>query len=153
MGQGPLPPNLAFSAGGALAMLSWLALSASLFAPGPARSIVWTATTIAVPAVVGVAYAILLAQGLRDGTGGGFGSIASVRRLFSSDAALAAGWLHYLAFDLFVGTWIAREGLAVELPRLLILPCLLVTFLAGPAGLVLFLVLQFAVFGRLGRVS
>ena len=133
-------------------MLSWLALSASVFVPGSVRSIVWTATMIAVPAVLGIAYTILLAQGLRDRTGGGFGSIDAVRRLFSSDAALAAGWLHYLAFDLFVGTWITREGLAVDLPPLLILPCLFLTFLAGPVGLVLFLVLRFAVAGQIGLV-
>ena len=134
-------------------MLSWLALSASLFVPSEFRKIVWTATTIAVPGVIGVAYAILLGRGLRDGTGGGFGSIEAVRRLFSSDAALAAGWLHYLAFDLFVGTWITRESVALDLPRLLILPCLLLTFLAGPAGLVLFLVLRFAIAGQLGLSS
>ena len=144
-----MSPNRAFSAGGALAMLSWLALSASLFTPLPVRSMIWTATTITVPAVLGVAYAFLLARGVRDGTGGGFGSIATVRRLFSSDAALAAGWLHYLAFDLFVGSWIAREGLAADAPRLLILPCLLATFLAGPVGLVLFLVLRLAVAGQI----
>lgn len=148
-----MSPNRAFSAGGALAMLSWLALSASLFTPDPARSAIWTATTIAVPAILGVAYAILLTRGIRDGTGGGFGSIAAVRRLFSSDAALAAGWIHYLAFDLFVGTWIAREGLAADLPRLLILPCLLATFMVGPVGLVLFLVLRFAIAGQIGLGS
>ena len=145
-----MSPNQAFSAGGAAAMLSWLALSGSLFAPGPVRSTIWTVTTIAVPAVIGIAYAILLARGLREGTGGGFGSIGALRRLFSSDAALAAGWLHYLAFDLFVGTWITREGLDADLSPLLILPCLLLTFLAGPVGLVLFLVLRFAVAGRIG---
>ena len=134
-------------------MLSWLALSASLFTPDPARSAIWTATTIAVPAILGVAYAILLTRGMRDGTGGGFGSIAAVRRLFSSDAALAAGWIHYLAFDLFVGTWIAREGLTADVPRLLILPCLLATFMVGPVGLVLFLVLRFAIAGQIGLGS
>ena len=148
-----MSPNRAFSAGGALAMLSWLALSASLFTPDPARSAIWTATTIAVPAILGVAYAILLTRGIRDGTGGGFGSIAAVRRLFSSDAALAAGWIHYLAFDLFVGTWIAREGLAADLPPLLILPCLFATFMVGPVGLVLFLVLRFAIAGQIGLGS
>ncbi len=148
-----MSPNRAFSAGGALAMLSWLLLSASLFTPASVQPIIWTGTTIAVPAVLGVAYAILLTRGIRDGTGGGFGSIAAVRRLFSSDAALAAGWIHYLAFDLFVGTWIAREGLAADLPRLLILPCLLATFMVGPVGLVLFLMLRFAIAGQIGLGS
>ena len=145
-----LKPSVAFSAGGALAMLSWVALSTSLFLPDPLRAAIWNGTTIAVPALLGLAYAILLIRGLRERTGGGFGSIAAVRQLFTSDAALAAGWLHYLAFDLFAGSWIAREGLAADVPQLLILPCLLLTFLAGPVGLLAFLVLRFAVAGRLG---
>ncbi len=145
-----LKPGFAFLAGGTLAMLSWLALSASLFLSDPLRAAIWNGTTIVVPALLGLAYAILLLRGLRERTGGGFGSIAAVRQLFTSDAALAAGWLHYLAFDLFAGSWIAREGLAADVPRLFILPCLLLTFLAGPVGLLAFLVLRFAVAGRLG---
>lgn len=135
-------PTLAFSAGGMLAMLSWLSLSISLFLGPDLRLDFWTATTIAVPGVLGIAYAILIVQGLRAGTAGGFRSIEGVRRLFSDDAALAAGWLHYLAFDLFVGTWIAREGLHDGISRLLILPCLLLTFLLGPAGLLVFIMLR-----------
>lgn len=131
-------------------MLSWLSLSISLFLEPVLRLDVWTATTIAVPGVLGIAYAILIVQGLRAGTGGGFRSIEGVRRLFSDDAALAAGWLHYLAFDLFVGTWIAREGLQDEISRLLILPCLLLTFLLGPAGLLVFILLRFVLVGQFG---
>ena len=148
-----MSPHLAFAAGSMLAMLSWIALSASLYAPASIQASVWTASSIVVPAVIGVAYALLLARGLLDGTGGGFDSIAAVRQLFTSDAALAAGWLHYAAFDLFVGTWIAREGLGVRVPRLLILLCLVLTFLFGPAGLVLFLVLRFAAARRIGLAS
>ena len=55
---------------------------------------------------------------MRAAEGGGFGSIAEVRALFANDSALAAGWLHYLAFDLFVGAWIAREGPGLGRPRL-----------------------------------
>ena len=145
-----LRPNSAFSAGGLVAMLSWLSLSLSLFVGAEGRSAIWTATMVAVPALLGVAYAVLIAQGFRAGTGGGFRSIAAVRQLFSNDAALAAGWLHYLAFDLFIGTWIAREGLDVGVPRLLILPCLLLTFLLGPVGLLIFLALRLVLADRLG---
>lgn len=59
------------------------------------------------------------------------------RRLFKSNAGLLAGWAHYLAFDLFVGVWIYRTGLAEK--RSTRLP-LLLTFLAGPLGLLVFLV-------------
>ncbi|MGI8931585.1 MAG: ABA4-like family protein, partial [Sphingomicrobium sp.] len=87
------------------------------------------------PRAVGVAYIMLIQEGMRSAEGGGFGSIAEVRALFANDSALAAGWLHYLAFDLFVGSWIAREGPRSGVPRLLLIPCFALTFLLGPAGL------------------
>ncbi len=87
------------------------------------------------------------------GGGGGFGSIEQVRTLFANNAALTAGWLHYLAFDLFVGCWIVREGLDAGVPRLLIIPCLILTFMVGPVGLLLFLVLRFAAARRVGLVQ
>lgn len=120
-----------------LALVAWLALIVALFVAA-IRESVWTATALAIPLLLGVAYVGLIAAGFGEAEGGGFGSIAEVRALFASDAALTAGWLHYLAFDLFVGTWIARAGLAAGLPRLLLIPCLLLTFMFGPAGLLLF---------------
>jgi hypothetical protein len=69
---------------------------------------------------------------------GGFDTLSNVKMLFTSDWAALAGWVHYLAFDLFVGSWIARLWMDHSLPRwpmLLILP---MTFLFGPIGLVLF---------------
>ncbi len=142
-----LSPQLAFSTGGMIAMLGWLALLVSLFVPG-VRPHAWRATRLALPALLGIAYVILIAHGFGAAEGGGFGSITEVRALFANDAALAAGWLHYLAFDLFVGTWIAREGLAARVPALLLIPCLALTFLFGPAGLLLFLILRLALRGR-----
>jgi hypothetical protein len=73
------------------------------------------------------------------GAGGGFGSIAAVRTLFASDPVLLAGWLHYLAFDLFVGIWIAGQADALGLSRWLQAPILLATFMFGPLGLAVFL--------------
>jgi len=71
--------------------------------------------------------------------GGGFGSMAAVRTLFASDPVLLAGWLHYLAFDLFVGIWIAEQADALGLSRWLQAPILAATFMFGPFGLVVFL--------------
>jgi hypothetical protein len=73
---------------------------------------------------------------------GGFGSIAEVRALFSKDELLLAGWLHYLAFDLFIGAWIARQADALGYPRALQAVVLLATFMFGPVGLVLFLAIR-----------
>ena len=47
---------------------------------------------------------------------------------------LLAGWVHYLAFDLFVGTWETRDAVARGISRWILAPCLLLTFLFGPIG-------------------
>ena len=61
---------------------------------------------------------------------------------FETPGLLLAGWLHYLAFDLFVGAWEVRTARAEGIPHLLVVPALILTFLFGPAGLLLFLVLR-----------
>ncbi len=142
-----LDPNTAFSLGGLVAMLGWAALLVALFLPA-ARPIAWSASGLAIPALLAAAYILLITQSWGATEGGGFGSIAEVRALFANDSALAAGRLHYLAFDLFVGSWIAREGLVARVPALLLIPCLALTFLFGPVGFLLFLVLRFALRGR-----
>jgi hypothetical protein len=72
--------------------------------------------------------------------GGGFNSIGEVRALFLSDAGLLAGWIHYLAFDLFVGMWIAAEADRAGVSRILQAPLMVATFMFGPIGLLLYLV-------------
>lgn len=126
-------------------MLGWLGLIAALFVARIREAVQFAATAL-VPGLLAIAYILLIFEGW-GAEGGGYGSIEEVRALFASDAALAAGWLHYLAFDLFVGAWIARDGLRAGVPRLLLLPCFALTFLFGPAGLLLFLLLRLA-FGR-----
>lgn len=137
-----LDPATAFSLGGVVAMLGWAGLLVSL-AVRAARPAAWRAAQMVVPALLAIAYVLLIREGM-SAEGGGFGSIEQVRALFANDSALAAGWLHYLAFDLFVGAWIVRDGLESAVPRLLLLPCLPLTFLFGPAGLLLYLVLRLA---------
>lgn len=66
-------------------------------------------------------------------------SIAGLRPLFMSDGGIVIGWTHYLAFDLFVGLWIARDADAKSVGRLVQLPFLFLTLMAGPIGLLLWL--------------
>lgn len=82
-------------------------------------------------------YAVLIFAYFFRIEGGGFGSIAQVRILFMSDGGLVAGWVHYLAFDLFIGSWIAVEADKRGFNRLLQVPILLATFMFGPLGLLL----------------
>jgi Domain of unknown function (DUF4281) len=65
---------------------------------------------------------------------GGFDSLANVQRLFTSPWAALAGWVHYLAFDLFMGAWIARQHMDMGLPRWPLIVILPLTFLFGPIG-------------------
>lgn len=132
-------PQFIFALANGLAMLSWLALAVS---PHGAR---WTPRVRQVagrfvPLLFAVVYvALFLARGMG---GGGFDSLAAVQRLFAVPELLLAGWLHYLAFDLFVGTWIADRAGASGLPHVVLLPLLLLTFMFGPAGLLAFASIQ-----------
>ena len=58
-----------------------------------------------------------------------------------SDPSVAlVGWIHYLAFDLWVGAWEAEQGDAM--PRWALSSALIATFLVGPVGLLVFMVLR-----------
>ena len=130
-----------FSLGGLVVMPCWLLL---LVAPGWR----WTqrVATFAAPLLLGGVYGYLLLSA-RPAAGAGFGSLTQVAALFSVRQALLAGWLHYLAFDLFTGAWEARDGVRLKISRWWVAPCLVLTFLFGPIGLGLYLIL------RLGRAA
>lgn len=69
-------------------------------------------------------------------------SVRGLRAFFMSDGGIVIGWTHYLALDLFTGLWIARDGDGKRISRLVQAPVLLATFLAGPFGLLIWLVLR-----------
>lgn len=132
-----LSPDRVFGLGNTLALLGWIALALA----APSRrwaEAVWRVTGRVIPLVLAVAYVAMLVAHRGPG---GFGSLAEVRQLFDRPGLLAAGWLHYLAFDLFVGTWIARRAGVLGIPHALVIPCLLLTFMFGPAGLLAFALL------------
>jgi hypothetical protein len=108
----------------------------------------WTSTVVPVvlPSVFAVVYVMLIAATLTRSEGG-FSSLASVRTLFDNPWLLLAGWTHYLAFDLFVGGWEVRDAQRHGIPHLLVVPALVLTFLFGPAGLLLYLAIRW--FARL----
>ena len=140
-----LDPELAFSFTNTFGLVAWAALALSLFVP-KIRRFVWPATQFVIPLVWAVLYVILTVPGLPlpDGS---FTSIAGIRGLFADDSALTAGWIHFLAFDMFIGTWIARDSVERGVHAVLVVPCLALTLLFGPAGLLLYFLLRLA-FGR-----
>lgn len=125
--------STSFSLASSTAMAGWLLL---IFAPRWGALIAFI--RFALIGGLSLTYAVLVFVYFFRVEGGGFGSIAEVRALFMSDPVLVAGWVHYLAFDLFIGTWIAVEADKRGWNRLLQVPLLTATFMFGPVGLLLF---------------
>ena len=118
-----------FSTCSSLALLGW-----GLLVFLPRQRVAHLLAGVAIPLAISVVYLVLIAQHFGRGEGG-FGSLADVARLFSNPALLLAGWVHYLAFDLFIGAWEVRDARRHDISHLLVVPCLLLTFMLGPIGL------------------
>jgi flagellar basal body-associated protein FliL len=71
-----------------------------------------------------------------------FSSIEGIRALFATNAGVVIGWIHYLAFDLFIGMWIARDADSKGISRIVQTPVLITTFLMGPVGLLAWLIFR-----------
>ncbi|GIX18812.1 ABA4-like family protein [Erythrobacter cryptus] len=144
--------NAWFSMVNLLALIAWVALIALPRWPALLSAILYLGVGL-----LCLIYAVGLVgvlSGLIPTTGAGgadFSTIAGVRAIFASDAGVTIGWTHYLAFDLFVGLWIARDGDAKQISRLVQAPILVATFLAGPLGLGLWLALREPAARRQGR--
>lgn len=134
-----MSPELIFRVANIVAMIGWIALLGSFRFPAAADRI----SGLAIPLLLSVAYAGLILGYWAQGEGG-FGSLDDVAALFQTRELLLAGWIHYLAFDLFVGAWIVRTARAAGMPFLFVVPCLVLTFLFGPTGFLLFSAMRMA---------
>jgi len=140
-------PDQVFQIVNLVALSGWI-----LLALLPGRP--WVATTVTsvgIPALLAVVYVAVIAT-FWSTSEGGFGSLPQVAQLFENRWVLLAGWVHYLAFDLFIGSWEARDARAHGIPHWLVLPCLLLTFVFGPAGWLLYMVVRGAR-GRAGAIA
>lgn len=131
-----LTPDLLFSLANTVALLGWALL---VLAPRwrITRAVVLSG---ALPLVLAVAYALLIGSHYLGphAAEGGFGSLAEVAALFRDPWGLLAGWVHYLCFDMSIGIWESLDARRRGVPHLLLVPCLLLTFLFGPVGLLLY---------------
>jgi hypothetical protein len=105
----------------------------------------WTSKLIShawIPALLAIVYiySMVIAQPMPEG--GGFTSLQAVMTLFTSPYAGLAGWIHYLAFDLFMGAWQVRDAQRRGVNHFAVVPCLMLTFLAGPVGLLLYFIVR-----------
>ena len=126
-----------FSLCNTVALLGWLTLAIA----GRTRWAAPMITGVVLPLLFAVAYLVLLAAHW-GGSKGSFATLAGVAALFSNQWVLLAGWIHYLCFDLFIGSWQVRDAQYQGISHWLVLPCLFFTFMFGPIGLLLYFALR-----------
>ncbi len=138
--------EMIFGVANAWALFCWVVL-----AIGPKRAVLVPYIFVAGSVVLACLYAgliiPLMAGWISDGGPAGrppadFTTLAGVMALFDSPGGATIGWVHYLAFDLFVGIWIARNADAHQFARWIQVPILFFTLMAGPIGLLSYLLLR-----------
>lgn len=127
-----MSPEAVFDYSSTAAMVGWV-----LLILGPRRFDWFNAVALwVIPAGLSVVYGLIVVSRFA-GAGGGFDSLASVATLMSNDWALLAGWVHFLAFDLFVGAVMAARKDRAGVSRVVQGPILLAIFMFGPFGFVI----------------
>lgn len=122
-----------FDLANAGALIGWLLLA---FAPLKRAWLVPGARIVGV--LLAVLYSgLLVGAVMGGGMEGDFSSLAGVTALFARPEGVLVGWVHYLAFDLWVGAWAVEDADRRGLKHAFVLPCLVFIFLAGPLGLLL----------------
>lgn len=143
MNLGGISTDQWFGIAGQAAMVGWLIL---IFLPrarfAPVGSLLFAIPRFVIPFGISLLYAGFAMSYFFSVEGGGFGSLDEVATLLGSREMLLAGWVHYLAFDLFIGGWIAAEADKIGLNRIVQAPILLATFMLGPIGLATFLLIK-----------
>ena len=131
-----LTPDSLFALANPVALLGWALL---VLAPR------WRGTRAgvlsgALPLLLAATYAVLITTHYLGPHGGegGFNSLDAVAALFRDRWALLAGWVHYLCFDMWTGAWATRDAQRRGVPHGLLVPCLALTFMLGPVGLLLY---------------
>jgi hypothetical protein len=124
-----------FSMANTLVLPQWLLI---IFAPNWR----WTqklANSYIIPLLLAIVYAYYIFSGIGDMDFRAFSTLAGVMKLFTIEQGVLAGWIHYLCFDLFVGSWIFKDSLERGSNRIIIAVCLFFCFMLGPIGLLLYL--------------
>ena len=129
-----MAPEQLFALANTVAVLGWVLLA---LLPGR-RWVTDVVTGKAVPMLFAVLYIAIVVTTF-GGAAGSFSTLHGVATLFGDPWLLLAGWLHYLAFDLLIGTWEARDARERGVPHVLLVPCLFLTLMFGPGGWLLYM--------------
>jgi hypothetical protein len=133
-----MSPDKIFSLCSTLAMAGWIILVLLPFWFHSDKFIIGIIITL-----FGIVYAWLVFDSFSFSDMKKFGSLQGVMELFDNPVIVTAGWVHYLAFDLLAGVFIKRNAIKHNISHWLLVPCLLLTFMFGPIGLLLYLLIRF----------
>jgi len=61
-----------------------------------------------------------------------------LNKIYSNESLRLIFWLHFLAINLFVGSWIARDTQRYMVPKILSTLCITITYFTGPLGIVIY---------------
>ena len=128
-----------FGLANAVPLLGWLALA---LAPLARARLVAAARVVAVVLAGGYAAMVVVALVQGGGRLPDLSTLPGLAHAFSDPHVMLVGWVHYLALDLWTGAWEVEEAGRRGMPHWAVLPGLLLTFLAGPIGLLVFLCLR-----------
>lgn len=120
-----------------LALAGWIILILALFFKIPYKTVTWAI----IPVLLSVVYAYLVIVFFGDAEGG-FDSLDELAKLFQNKHALLAGWIHYLAFDLWLGYWQFRDSKEKGVNKWFLIPCFFFTLMFGPIGLLMYLLIR-----------
>ena len=99
--------------------------------------------SIILPLILGVTYAYIIYQAvLLDDPASDILklhlNLDNLYTIFSTEGFLLAFWIHFLALNLFLGSWLSRDAFRYNIPRKLAAIPLVLIYLTGPLGLVLY---------------
>ena len=77
-------------------------------------------------------------------------SLENLYTLFATESFLLIFWLHFLAVNLFLGSWISRDGVKYNMTRSLVFIPLILVYFTGPLGLVLYWLIRVFYAKKLG---
>ncbi|MCE9499549.1 MAG: DUF4281 domain-containing protein [Leptospira sp.] len=95
-----------------------------------------------VPTVLAATYSFFIYRSFASKEKGTMLTFEGVKTLFRNPNVMMAGWIHYLAFDLFIGAWELRDSQQHGINFLFIFPCLLLTIAFGPIGFLAYILLR-----------
>jgi hypothetical protein len=132
-----MTPDKLFSICNPVALVGWLIL---VFA-GRMKWAAPLVTGAIIPLLFGIVYLGLIV-GHWGESNGSFSTLTGVAALFENHWLLLAGWIHYLAFDLFIGSWEVRDSAKNGISHWIVIPCLALTFMFGPIGLLVYFLVR-----------